>query len=93
MCEDPVVYTHLECKNLLKRIDEGNKSTGGLTEVTKAYGIIGLYTFLSEFVHIYNEQSIYMLLVYLLFCFVIGDCRQDIPKHMWKVTFAFSLFV
>lgn len=46
MCEDPVVYTHLECKNLLKRIDEGNKSTGGLTEVTKAYGIIGLYTFL-----------------------------------------------
>ena len=69
MCEDPVVYTHLECKNLLKRIDEGNKSTGGLTEVTKAYGIIGLYTFLSEFVHIYNEQSIYMLLVYLLFLF------------------------
>lgn len=47
----------------------------------------------SEFVHIYNEQCIYMLLVYLLFCFVIGDHQQEIPKHLCKVTFAFSLFI
>lgn len=44
MCEDPVVYTQSECNILLKRIAEGNKSTGGLTLVTKAYGIVGMYS-------------------------------------------------
>ncbi len=43
MLEDPVIYTQLECNKLMKRVDEGNKSTGGLTKVTKAYGIVGVF--------------------------------------------------
>lgn len=39
--EDPVWYSLQEVKSLLQRIDEGNRSTGGLTFVTKAYGIAG----------------------------------------------------
>jgi len=41
LCEDPVVYTKREHFALLKTIDDGNKATGGLTLVTKAYGIVG----------------------------------------------------
>jgi hypothetical protein len=41
--EDPVWYSLQEVKSLLQRIDEGNRSTGGLTFVTKAYGIAGHY--------------------------------------------------
>ncbi|KAH8962147.1 hypothetical protein BDL97_05G087000 [Sphagnum fallax] len=54
MLEDPVIYTQLECNKLMKRVDEGNKSTGGLTKVTKAYGIVGFIKFL---------ESYYMILV------------------------------
>lgn len=39
--EDPVIYTDAECKRLLTCIAEGNKPTGGLKLVTKAYGIVG----------------------------------------------------
>jgi hypothetical protein len=39
--EDPVWYSLQEVKSVLQRIDEGNRSTGGLTFVTKAYGIAG----------------------------------------------------
>lgn len=39
--EDPVWYSLQEVKSLLQRIDEGNRSTGGLAFVTKAYGIAG----------------------------------------------------
>lgn len=41
--EDPVVYTQEECINLLQRVAQGNLATGGLTKVTKAYGIVGAY--------------------------------------------------
>lgn len=41
LCEDPVVYTKREHFALLNTIDEGNKATGGLLQVTKAYGIVG----------------------------------------------------
>lgn len=41
--EDPVVYSPKEIKNLLQRIDEGNRATGGLTPVAKVYGIVGKY--------------------------------------------------
>lgn len=43
--EDPVWYSQQEVKNLLQRISEGNRSTGGLTFVTKAYGIAGTWIF------------------------------------------------
>lgn len=39
--EDPVVYSPKEIKNLLQRIDEGNRATGGLTPVAKVFGIAG----------------------------------------------------
>lgn len=39
--EDPVVYSSQEVKSLLQRIDEGNRATGGLSVVAKAYGIAG----------------------------------------------------
>ncbi|XP_072990700.1 phosphatidylinositol-3-phosphatase SAC1 [Typha latifolia] len=47
--EDPVVYTPQEIKNLLQRIGEGNRATGGLAFVTKAYGIAGCIKFLESY--------------------------------------------
>ncbi|KAF4404553.1 hypothetical protein G4B88_005939 [Cannabis sativa] len=41
LSEDPVVYSSQEIKNLLQRIAEGNRATGGLNFVTKVYGIAG----------------------------------------------------
>jgi hypothetical protein len=40
--EDPTLYTENECIDILTRINEGNKSTGGLKFVTTCYGIIGI---------------------------------------------------
>ncbi|KAH9305546.1 hypothetical protein KI387_009950, partial [Taxus chinensis] len=47
--EDPTTYTQNECRELLQRIDEGNKSTGGLNFVTKCYGIVGFIKFLEPY--------------------------------------------
>ncbi|KAL3513411.1 hypothetical protein ACH5RR_026128 [Cinchona calisaya] len=47
--EDPVVYTSQEVKNLLQRIAEGNRATGGLTFVAKVYGIAGCIKFLESY--------------------------------------------
>ncbi|MBA0578028.1 hypothetical protein Gorai_020331, partial [Gossypium raimondii] len=38
--EDSTTYTEFECSELLRRIHEGNKSTGGLKFVTACYGIV-----------------------------------------------------
>ncbi|URD91941.1 SAC domain containing protein [Musa troglodytarum] len=38
--EDATTYTESECSGLLKQIDEGNRSTGGLKFVTNCYGIV-----------------------------------------------------
>ena len=40
--EDSTTYTERECSDLLRRIHEGNKSTGGLKFVTTCYGIVGM---------------------------------------------------
>ena len=40
--EDPTAYSEVECYDLLKRVHEGNKSTGGLKLVTTCYGIVGM---------------------------------------------------
>ncbi|KAM3759471.1 hypothetical protein ACB098_01G122700 [Castanea mollissima] len=47
--EDPVLYSPKEIKNLLQRIDEGNRATGGLTPVAKVYGIAGCIKFLESY--------------------------------------------
>ncbi|KAK1416939.1 hypothetical protein QVD17_26058 [Tagetes erecta] len=52
--EDPTTYTEIECCELLKRIHDGNKSTGGLRFVCTCYGIVGFIKFLGPY---------YMLLI------------------------------
>ncbi|KAF3958797.1 hypothetical protein CMV_016327 [Castanea mollissima] len=52
--EDSTTYTENECAGLLKRLDEGNKKTGGLKLVTACYGIVGFVKFLEPY---------YMLLI------------------------------
>ncbi|KAJ4966904.1 hypothetical protein NE237_018753 [Protea cynaroides] len=47
--EDPVVYSQQQVKNLLQRISEGNRSTGGLTFVAKVFGIAGCIKFLESY--------------------------------------------
>lgn len=47
--DDPTAYTQNECNELLRRIDEGNKSTGGLKFVTNCYGIVGFIKFLEPY--------------------------------------------
>ncbi|XP_010535227.1 PREDICTED: phosphoinositide phosphatase SAC1 [Tarenaya hassleriana] len=47
--EDPVVYSPQEIKNLLQRIAEGNRATGGLAFVAKVYGIAGCTKFLESY--------------------------------------------
>ncbi|KAI8016918.1 Phosphoinositide phosphatase SAC4 [Camellia lanceoleosa] len=52
--EDSTTYTESECCDLLRRIHEGNRSTGGLKFVTTCYGIVGFIKFLGPY---------YMLLI------------------------------
>lgn len=40
--EDPATYSEAECHELLQRIHDGNKSTGGLKFATICYGIVGM---------------------------------------------------
>ncbi|GMI89811.1 suppressor of actin 1 [Hibiscus trionum] len=47
--EDPVVYSPQEIKNLLQRIAEGNRATGGLNFVAKVFGIVGCIKFLESY--------------------------------------------
>ncbi|XP_020240406.1 phosphoinositide phosphatase SAC3 isoform X2 [Cajanus cajan] len=52
--EDSTTYTERECSDLLRRIHEGNRSTGGLKFLTTCYGIVGFIKFLGPY---------YMLLI------------------------------
>ncbi|KAF9616130.1 hypothetical protein IFM89_028596 [Coptis chinensis] len=47
--EDSTTYSEGECYDLLKRIHEGNMSTGGLKFVTTCYGIVGFIKFLGPY--------------------------------------------
>lgn len=44
-----MVYSSQEVKNLLQRISEGNRATGGLNPVGKVYGIAGCIKFLESY--------------------------------------------
>lgn len=55
--EDSTTYTDNECFDLLKRIHEGNKLTGGLKFVTNCYGIVGTY----RHVFVYTHFSLFFL--------------------------------
>ncbi|KAK4483714.1 hypothetical protein RD792_010916 [Penstemon davidsonii] len=52
--DDSTTYTERECSEILRRIHEGNKATGGLKFVTTCYGIVGFIKFLGPY---------YMLLI------------------------------
>ncbi|KZV27550.1 hypothetical protein F511_04601 [Dorcoceras hygrometricum] len=52
--EDSTTYSEFDCYDLLRRIHEGNLSTGGLKFVTTCYGIVGFIKFLGPY---------YMLLI------------------------------
>ncbi|KAJ4883573.1 Phosphoinositide phosphatase SAC4 [Raphanus sativus] len=54
LSEDSTPYTKTECYDLLKRIHDGNKATGGLKLVTLCFGLIGFIKFLGPY---------YMLLI------------------------------
>ncbi|GAV61400.1 Syja_N domain-containing protein [Cephalotus follicularis] len=47
--EDSTTYSEVECGDLLTRIHEGNKPTGGLKFVTSCYGIVGFAKFLGPY--------------------------------------------
>ncbi|KAG2246229.1 hypothetical protein Bca52824_085857 [Brassica carinata] len=47
--QDSTPYTESECFETLRRIHEGNRSTGGLKFVTTCYGIIGFIRFLGPY--------------------------------------------
>lgn len=49
MYEDSATYSEFECIDLLKRIHEGNKSSGGLKFVSTCYGIVGFVKFLGPY--------------------------------------------
>lgn len=70
--EDPVVYTPQEVKNLLNRIREGNRSTGGLTLVGKVYGIAGKFPILFISLRFLEMISVSKVHSSSLFCLVLG---------------------
>ncbi|KAI5061167.1 hypothetical protein GOP47_0023672 [Adiantum capillus-veneris] len=47
--EDPAIYTRQDCNEFLRRLAEGNRKSGGLNFVTKAYGIVGFIKFLEPY--------------------------------------------
>ena len=61
--EDSTAYTKKECYELLKRIHEGNKATGGLKLVTLCYGIIGMCCLCLQ-----ERTCFYFYSVFSLFC-------------------------
>jgi len=44
--EDPTIYTRSEVNEMMMMVKEGNQSTGGLTKIATAFGIIGFVRFL-----------------------------------------------
>lgn len=59
--EDSTIYREDECADLLKRLDEGNKKTGGLKLVTACYGIVGML-----YVQDYTLQKCLYIYIYIL---------------------------
>lgn len=49
LIEDSDVYTKSDIMDMLQMVDDGNKTTGGLTKVCEAHGLIGFVKFLDCF--------------------------------------------
>lgn len=63
--EDSMTYLESECSDLLRRIHEGNKSTGGLKFVTICYGIVGMFCLQCHL----HQLLIYFLIELMVFFF------------------------
>lgn len=48
--EDSAIYSDFEYSELINRIHEGNKSTGGLKIVAKCFGIVGMLYLLQDII-------------------------------------------
>lgn len=71
--DDATTYSEGECNELLKRIDEGNRSTGGLKFVTNCYGIIG---------------KLIISLLFMLFSFNKINCHFRICEILGALLYA-----
>ena len=83
--EDPTKYSEIECYDLLRRIHEGNKRTGGLKFVTTCYGIIGML-YLS---HLLRKTFVQCLSVFensWCFLLIIGFIKFLGPYYMLLIT-------
>lgn len=91
--EDSTTYTENECSDLLKRLDEGNKITGGLKLVTTCYGIIGMlccHTAMFGHIQITDANIIFFFVSFEDFIWVfllnLGFVRFLEPYYMLLIT-------
>lgn len=89
--EDSTAYTKKECYELLKRIHEGNKATGGLKLVTVCYGIIGMcflsqVMFTGESIWFYFTACSHNCLFFSLFYVLSGFIKFLGPYYMLLIT-------
>lgn len=83
--EDSTTYSESECFELLKRIHEGNKSTGGLKFVTNCYGIVGKWNISAVTAVIWSV--ILTKLEYGSSCLWFSFCRvYQVPWALLHVT-------
>lgn len=82
--EDAATYTERECSELLRRIHEGNRSTGGLKFVTTCYGIVGMI-YHSLLVHSLRKCSYHCFEIHLDSLFV-GFIKFLGPYYMLLIT-------
>lgn len=82
--EDSTTYSERECSELLRRIHEGNISTGGLKFVTTCYGIVGMAVvdFFRVLLMLYKCFSNY---ISFSFC-VLGFIKFLGPYYMLLIT-------
>lgn len=82
--EDCTTYTGNQCSDLLRRIHEGNKATGGLKFITICYGIVGMQLLSTNFVfHRYRNAA---SVISLLFLFSSGFIKFLGPYYMLLIT-------
>ena len=72
--EDSTIYREDECADLLKRLDEGNKKTGGLKLVTACYGIVGML-YVQDYTTMQSYKNVYIYYVCFSLVFSFRVCQ------------------
>lgn len=85
--EDNMTYSQPECDDLLIRIDEGNKATGGLKFISTFYGIVGTCSSIYSSVYYLTICSSikYLYILKILFLF-LGFIKFLGPYYMLVIT-------